>query len=85
MEVAVRVKGCSKVKVDGSVRLKFICLGIDYLNHLNQLFIDPFSKQIIPNKRQAYEMKKVLSLVPRLSYQVHYFIISNSVRFLDRL
>ena len=84
MEVAVRVKGCSKVKVDGSVRLKFICLGIDYLNHLNQLFIDPFSKQIIPNKRQAYEMKKVLSLVPSLSYQVHYFIISNSVRFLYR-
>ena len=68
---AARVNGCSNqlfnpwisYSMAGPVRSpKFICLGINFSDHLDQRIPDLFSKQIAPNKYQAYAIK-YLSLI----------------------
>ena len=59
---------------------RFICLGINFSDLLDQQITGPFFQTIAPIKCQAYRME-VLSFTLSFSYRWYYFTISNLVRF----
>ena len=57
----------------------FVCVSVSRITWINGSVIHS-SKQIAPNKCQAYRMK-ILSLTLSFSYREHYIVVSDLVRF----
>ena len=57
----------------------FVCVSVSRITWINGSVIHS-SKQIAPNKWQAYRMK-ILSLSLSFSYREHYIVVSDLVRF----
>ena len=58
----------------------FVCVSVSRITWINGSLLIHFSKQIAPNKCQAYIMK-VLSFTLSFSYRYHYITVSDLVRF----